>query len=197
MQGKTNSKLNSNSTWKKWGLQLDCLTHRCIIRQNQLKVCKHRYKQKTQHLPRSQLSQQQVKQENTWPAGKKKISVEGKGNAWVADSKPGIHFKEMCQADGEGWWGHRGLLYGGVTTKQVASGDQPYLMPCLCPLPTSQPGRCRCRDAKWNMRAGFFSFHSCPLRGRAPGPQRGGGGEGMGQSSDSHSPSVCQPLLPL
>ena len=73
-------------------------------------------------------------------------------------------------------------------------------MPCLCPLPTSQPCRCRCRDAKWNMRAGFFSFQSCPLRRRTPGPQTGreGGREGdKGWSSDSHSLWMSTSFPPL
>lgn len=67
------------------------------------------------------------------------------------------------------------LLLGGVTTKPAATGDRTYLMPRLCPSAPRPPPlpRCRCRDAKWNMRAGFFSFQSCPLRSRTPGPQRG------------------------
>lgn len=66
----------------------------------------------------------------------------------------------MCQAEGKGAW--RSAI-GYVTTRLVASRDQLYQMPCLCPFLNYPPYRCRCRDAKWKMSIGCFS----PLSSRA------------------------------
>lgn len=78
---------------------------------------------------------------------------------------------------GDGRW--RGRIGGtqrvavGWCNNKACSHRRPALSDAssLSLSPTSYPPRCRA--AKWNMRAGFFSFQSCPLRSRTPGPQRG------------------------
>lgn len=72
-------------------------------------------------------------------------------------------------------WGHGAAAVGWCSNK-ACSHRRPALSDAspLSLSPTSPPPpRCRCRDVQWNMRAGFFSFQSCPLRSRTPGPQRG------------------------
>lgn len=104
------------------------------------------------------------------------------------------------QVEREDRWGHRVLLLGGVTTKPAATGDQPYLMPRLCPSPShpiplgagaGMPSETWGQDSFLSTHAPSEAEHLVPKEDG--GSYRGGGGW---DDPLSHSSSGSQPLIP-